>query len=621
MKSVKIEGSVLDMVVDAMRKSDLLGSLKKDSLTKIASRAELNQYDSNDFVFRENDPSDSFFIIVKGEAAVLHKSQPSEEMIELGRVKPVSVIGEIGLLLDESRSATIRAVEKTMILKFDSKLFKYMFENIPAFGPAISKNLSKRVRQLSAQIPLPSYDKNAPPPSPAEIKMLPIDFIIRHRVLPLHVEGSVLSIGFVNDPIPSVLNSVRRTLSGMKLKMVHIDNEYFDEILKKQAGLEEWDKPLVAAKKTKKAVAKKSSPRLDQMLKRMVGEGASDLHLSAGHVPRWRIDGDIHVIEGTEELGPNEAMELLDPVMDDTSKSEFSEANECDLTYAIPGVARFRVNLFRDDRGTCAVFRFIPSEILTCEQLDLPKVLQKLCDQPKGLIVVTGPTGSGKSTTLAAMIDHINKTRNVHIITMEDPIEFIHTSDKALINQRQIRRHSKTYSSALKSALREDPDIILVGELRDLETISLAVETANTGHLVLGTLHTSTAISTMDRIINVFPADEQSQTRVGLAESLKGVVAQNLCKAIGGGRVAVFEILVVNRAVSNLIREAKPQLIMTTMQTGKAQGNSLLNNELATLIRKKKITREEALSKSSDKEELIKQLDTLVTPTIKRKVK
>ncbi len=621
MKSIKVVGSVLDMVVEAMCKSDLLGSLKKDSLIQIAGRAELNQYDTGDFVFREDDPSDSFFIIVQGEAAVLHKSQPSEEMIELGRVKPVSVIGEIGLLLDEPRSASICAVEKTMILKFSKKLFDYMFENIPAFGPAISKNLGKRVRQLSTQIPLPAYDKNAPPPTPEVIKMLPIDFIIRHRVLPLYVEGNALCIGFINDPATGVLDSVRRFLSGIKLKMVHIDNKYFDEILKNQAGLEGWDEPSVVPAKTKKAAVQKSSQRLDRLLKRMIGEGASDLHLSAGHVPRWRIDGDIMLIDGAKELESNEAMELLDPVMDDVSKNDFSEDNECDFVYAIPGTARFRVNLFRDDRGTCAVFRFIPSKILSCEQLNLPPVIQSLCDQPNGLVVVTGPTGSGKSTTLAAMVDYINKTRADHIITLEDPIEFVHTSDKALINQRQIRRHSKTYSSALRSALREDPDIILVGELRDLETISLAVETANTGHLVFGTLHTATAMSTMDRIINAFPAGQQNQTRIGLSESLKGVVAQNLCKAIGGGRVAAFEVLVVNRAVSNLIRESKPHQILTAMQMGKAQGNCLLNDELATLVREKKITREEALSKAADKDDLSKQLDAGGSRSVKSRIK
>jgi twitching motility protein PilT len=343
---------------------------------------------------------------------------------------------------------------------------------------------------------------------------------------------------------------------------------------------------------------------LDPLLKRMVGEGASDLHISAGNKPHWRIDGDMRTIEDTKVLGPDEVYDLLKPIMNDRNCKEFEEFNDTDFAYSLSEGERFRVNLFRDENGVGAVMRLIPSKILTFEQLGLPDILKKLCDYPKGLVLVTGPTGCGKSTTLAAMIDYINKTRPAHIVTMEDPIEFVHKSELCLVNQREVGRHTRHFSTALRAALREDPDIVLVGELRDLETISLAMETANTGHLVFATLHTSTAVTTVDRIIDAYPPDQQAQTRTSLRETLKGVVAQTLCKRIGGGRIAALEILIVNVAVANLIREDKLNQIPNLMQTGKAMGNRLLNEELAKLVKMQKVDFKEALSKSLDKSDL-----------------
>jgi twitching motility protein PilT len=247
----------------------------------------------------------------------------------------------------------------------------------------------------------------------------------------------------------------------------------------------------------------------------MVAEGASDLHLAAAHKPHWRVDGDMAVIEDGPVLGPDDALELLTPVMEQRHRDQFAEDNDVDFAYSIPGVARFRVNLFRDHRGTAAVFRVIPSKILTLEQLGLPPVLKNLSEMPKGLVLVTGPTGSGKSSTLAAMLDFIKKTRSTHIVTIEDPIEFVHESGVSLINKREVGGHTRSFARALKAALREDPDIILVGEMRDLETIALALEAANTGHLVLATLHTNSAIAAVDRIVDMFPGDQQPQVRVG----------------------------------------------------------------------------------------------------------
>jgi twitching motility protein PilT len=299
---------------------------------------------------------------------------------------------------------------------------------------------------------------------------------------------------------------------------------------------------------------------------------------------------------------------MLLPVMDERARTTFEAENDVDFSYPVEGLARFRVNMFKDDAGIGAVLRQIPSKILTFEQLGLPAAVARMCDQPRGLVLVTGPTGSGKSTTLAAMIDYINRNRHAHILTMEDPVEFVHQSQKSLVNQREVGTHTKSFTRALKAALREDPDIVLVGELRDRETVHLALETANTGHLVFATLHTNTAASTIDRIVDLFPAEMHGAVRSGLAESLRGVICQTLCKRIGGGRIAALEVLVSTPAINHLIRDGRTFQIPGTMQTGKAVGMQLLNEELAQLVRNKKVEAEEALARSVDKDDLAKRI-------------
>ena len=287
---------------------------------------------------------------------------------------------------------------------------------------------------------------------------------------------------------------------------------------------------------------------IDALFNRMVEVGASDLHMTSGTRPQFRLHGDIVPINECAEILPDQMRQILREISPDKNWRQFEEENDTDFAYELPGLARFRVNLFMDNRGPGAVFRVIPEEILSCDQLGLPEAVRELCYLSKGLVLVTGPTGSGKSTTLAAMIDLINATRSDHILTIEDPIEFVHKDKKCLINQRQVGGHTASFKRALKAALREDPDIVLVGEMRDLETIEIAIETAETGHLVFGTLHTTTAASTVDRIIDQFPADRQAQIRTMLSSSLKGVIAQTLCKKKGGGRVAALEVLIANSA-------------------------------------------------------------------------
>ncbi len=334
----------------------------------------------------------------------------------------------------------------------------------------------------------------------------------------------------------------------------------------------------------------------------MVNVGASDLHLCVGSAPMVRKDGHMQLLDpAAAQLSGQDVVQLLAPIIPEKNRKEYTERHDTDFAYEIADLARFRSNVFADRRGPGAVFRVIPSKILTAEQLGLSPHILNLCTLNKGLVLVTGPTGSGKSTTLCAMIDYINKSRQDHIITIEDPIEFVHNNQKCLINQREVRTHTDSFKDALRAALREDPDIILVGELRDLETVAIAIETAETGHLVFGTLHTTTAASTVDRVIDQFPSDRQAQIRIMLSESLKGVIAQTLCRKIGGGRVAALEVLIATQAVSNLIREGKTFQIPSIMQVNKANGMVSLNDALMDLVTKKLVEPAEAYAKAVDK--------------------
>jgi twitching motility protein PilT len=339
---------------------------------------------------------------------------------------------------------------------------------------------------------------------------------------------------------------------------------------------------------------------MERLLRLLVDAGASDLHLRAGQPPMLRRQGEL-TREPSAPIPAERLEALLVSLMSPRDVAEYREAGDTDWAYEIEGLARFRCNAGRDRHGPIAVFRVIPTTVRTADEMGLSREVQNLCYLTKGLVVVTGPTGSGKSTTLAALVDLVNRTRTDHIITIEDPIEFVHQSKKCLVTQRQVGLHTRSFKNALRAALREDPDIILVGEMRDLETVSIAIETAETGHLVFGTLHTTTAASTVDRIIDQFPADRQSQVRVMLSESLRGVIAQTLCKGIGGGRVAAREILLSIPAVSNLIREGKTFQIPSIMQTNRKTGMVTLNDALPELVDSKQVEPKEAYMKSVEK--------------------
>ena len=604
MQEMPIDGDIQAAIVGDLAQSDMFSGFTEDALNAIAGNALMLQCDPKEVITNKGDASDSFFLIMSGEAIILIPDGSGGDMTEIARVQPFDTVGELGLLLEQPRSATVVAGNDTVLLKFSTDAFAELFTAVPGFGIVVSRVLAKRLSQ-SARTIVPSLKRpDEIKQDPAAKKLLPTDFIQRHHVLPLKVEGNVLQLGFVNDPTPEVLNAARQALPGMELRPVAIGKSDFESVMKSSAGKIAFPTPDSQQERKKIDIHKSKTPELDELLKRMVAEGASDVHLSAGHKPRWRIDGSIMEMEDTEMLGPEDVHDLIIPMMAERNKYEFKETNDTDFAHEIRDVARFRVNMFRDKNGVGAVFRQIPEKILTIEQLGLPDTITQLCDYPKGLILVTGPTGSGKSTTLASMIDHVNKTRDAHIITLEDPIEFVHESQQCLVNQREVGPHTDSFSRALRAALREDPDIVLVGEMRDLETVSLALETANTGHLVFGTLHTNTAISTIARIIDMFPAEQQGQVQSVLADNLKGVVAQTLCKRVGGGRVAALEIMVTDTGMANLMRDGKTHQIFSAMQTGKARGNKVLNEELLRLVAEDIITKDEALSKAVDKIDL-----------------
>jgi twitching motility protein PilT len=337
---------------------------------------------------------------------------------------------------------------------------------------------------------------------------------------------------------------------------------------------------------------------VNEFLTKMVQRGGSDAHLKVGMPPGVRIEGVIHP-QGTGKLTPEHTLAIAKALLRPDQWEEFNQSGDIDFSYSVPGVARFRVNVMRQRGSISLVMRNIPVRIPTFEELGLPDICKALAKKPRGLVLVTGPTGSGKSTTLAAMLDLVNSTQKGHILTMEDPIEFTHSDKNCYINQREIGADTKTFNEALRRALRQDPDVILIGELRDLETISLAVTAAETGHLVFGTLHTTSSGKTMDRIVNVFPADQQTMIRMQLAGTLQGIISQTLIPKIRGGRVAALEVLVATDAVRSLIRENKMAQILSTMQAGKKYGMQTLEDHMSELVARNVITYEEAVSKAN----------------------
>jgi twitching motility protein PilT len=613
METLTLDESQREAIGSVLARCPLFRALKSEHIPQVLQCAEVVRFEPEEVVLRQGDASNSFLVLLEGEAAVRVQSG-GREPVEIGRVPKPASIGEIGLLLDQPRTATVVAAGELTALRFSARVFHQMFQQVPNFGVGLAAGLAYRLEQVSGRVPLPEFDLAQQPPAAEALTLLPFELCQRHRVLALRIDGQVLTLGHVDDPTSQVILAVREHVPGLDVQSVHVELAAFNQLMRARAGALGWiregrvDEPATLA-----PLRVRCSPRLDALLRRVAAEGASDLHLSAGQRPRWRVDGEMQEIADAPALGEEEAAELLAPVMDERHREQFAAENDVDFAYAVPGVARFRVNLFRDHNGSGAVLRLIPAKAPTLEQLGLPQALRELCEQSKGLVLVSGPAGSGKSTTLAALVDFVKDTRRVHVVTIEDPIEFVHESALGLVNQREVGGHTRSFSRALQAALREDPDVILVGELRDTETVALALEAARTGHLVLAALRASGAPGAIERLLEAFPAGQQAQARASLSEVLRGVVAQALCRKLDGGRMAVLEVLIVTAAAANLIREGRTAQLAGLMQASRALGMSLLNDELARLVDQKKVALEEALGRTADVDDLLRRLRSGLT--------
>ncbi len=642
MKAHAIEGDFKGWVNNALRQSALFQGLDNQTLERVVQLSRLLEAAAGEVVMREGEKADAFYLLLMGEALVQIVDGESDAVIELSRVRPGDCMGEMALLSGSPRTATVIAVKSTYLLGFDASAFESMLDRLPNFSRRLNQLMAQRLSATTRRMGMPELPREELKiPEKEVFELLPSDFIAAQRILPLERDGDGVVLGFVDKPDRQVIELVRRTLSGQRVIPVRIAARDFDDLVRPfglvtgmtAAPTDSESRPrrepntsnsshvvpgatghagnAIASRSrrpkrstTSVVVSPEQLSRIEPLLRAMVDIRASDLHLSGKERPRWRVDGDLVEIPDTGILGEREVFDLLEPFTSAQTMDEFELHHDCDFAFAVENLARFRVNMFRNSKGVGAALRLVPSQVPTMDQVGLSKEAQRLTELNQGLVLVCGPTGSGKSTTLAAMLAAINQTRKSHIVTIEDPIEFHHENQLCKVTQREVGKNTSGFQRALRSALREDPDIVLVGELRDRETMALALETAQTGHLVFSTLHTSTAIGTIDRIIDIFPVEQHNQVRSTLADVLKGVVNQKLCRRVGGGRVAAFETLLVSSAVSNCIRTAKTTQIATIMATSKASGNKTMNEDLESLVRSRTIDIQEALNRSPDRSEL-----------------
>jgi twitching motility protein PilT len=581
--------SYIQTIRDALNACSLFSGLSTQQLDEVARHGELIDYEYQEPIARQGQAGDGFFILIFGRTVVEMVSGRAQIAVELATLKPGDFFGEMATLLGSERNANvITASPRCHVLRFSGEQFKKMLKNLPYFSVGLVHSLAQRLQQTSAQKSQTGHEA-IDIVDQSVLRLLPESFCVRYRVLPLNVTETAFEVGFVDAPTGTVLEMVNNFVPSLRQKVRRITQQQFDVVLRGSV----WPR---GRESNTEAV---TAFDLQHLLARCISEGASDLHLSTGRPPRWRIDGDLNAIGGHAALSKSQLHESLAGIVPNSMAFDEDTGHlDLDFAHEIAAGERFRVNIYRDMNGLAVAMRHIPSRILSLSQLGAPAVLKSVCSKPKGLFLVTGPTGSGKSTTLAAMIDLINQEQPRHIITLEDPIEYRHESAKGLVNQREVGVHTHSFSTALRSALREDPDVVLVGEMRDLETIALALEVAQTGHLVFATLHTTSAVGTIERIVGMFDSEKQAQIRDSLADVLLGVVSQTLLRRIGGGRIGAYEVMMSSPAIANLIREMKTVQITSYLSAGRSQGNQSLEDDLNSLVMKKLVAPEEAKRKS-----------------------
>ncbi|MGB1110803.1 MAG: PilT/PilU family type 4a pilus ATPase, partial [Gammaproteobacteria bacterium] len=592
MEIVELDHSHRADALKLMSRLPFFKALSAENIEKVFDIAECVRLVPDEYMVRQGEKSDSFFVMLEGRLKVYSEREGGGSVL-LGNLDQPSTVGEIGLILGKPRTASVKASVESTALRFRADHFFSLFNKVPNFARGIMQSIANRLDEVSEQIPLPTPSEDEGAPDVSLARLLPAAFMERHRIIPVRMKDNQLVLGCVDQPTSSILHTVFQMLPGREVLPVRVSRHFFDQFMQAYSGLGIDDGMPEQASEPKAALAE----TLEMLMQRMVAEGASDLHLAARCRPRWRLNGELQVLRDAPQFSQDEIYQLVEPILEDRHKEQFDLYGDTDFVYQASSGTRFRFNMYRDREGVCAAIRQLPANIPTAEALALPEHFVRLSLRKQGLILVTGPTGSGKSTTLGALIDHINANRAVHILTLEDPIEFVHINDQAMVSQREVARDTANYGRGLRAGLRQDPDVILVGELRDLETVSLALEAANSGHLVLATMHTNSAPATIDRIISMFPAEQQENIRETLSSVLVGVLSQALAKKRHGGRVGVFEILITTPAVQNLIREHKVYQIADLMQTGgKDSGQLLQRSALIRLVKGGVIEIGEALS-------------------------
>lgn len=541
-------------VLEVLGRSPLFHGLDRKSLEAVALHAELLRYDPGEALARQGDASDAFLLLVEGGATVVRDGGEAESLdgsppLVLARISPPDSIGEMGVLLKQPRSASVYAAGGAIVLRFRSAEFHDMVLQHPYFGLVMCRTLAERLNATSRRVPLPELGDVLAEPEAEARGLLPVEFQIRHRIVPLTVDDNAVRVGSVDDLDPEVIERIRRLVPGLRVRPVRITADYFEAAMRGSGGAwltdEQGEDTEPGGAHALDRLLELGGSRLETVLRRMVAEGASELHLAAGRVPRWRIDGTLVPLRDGGRLGPEEAFELvLGLVPRPGLLADFEDGHSFELTHEIADVARFRIRLTRDTRGVGAIVRSIPLRVPGAAQLGLPAPIVELTGRPRGLILVAGPRGSGRSTSIAALVDQINRTRALFVVTLEDPVGYVHESLQSLVVQRELGRHTDPLPRALDAVLRDEPDVVVVGDLDELSAPAL-VDLASTGALVIAGLAAENAVDAVERLLAMFDPETRDAHARALSRCLLGVSAQVLVPRRDGGRVAVFEHIVV----------------------------------------------------------------------------
>lgn len=595
-----------ETVLAVLDRSPLFHGLDPEHLAEAAGQADVLAFDEGEALARQGEPSDCFFLLLEGSADVVLEDA-GDEPLRLARLGPPDAVGEMGVLLEAHRTASVYAAGPVVALRFTAQRFHAMLLRLPYFGLVMARTLARRLQTANRQTPMPELGDPTERPDDEALTLLPAAFQIRHRVVPLHVDDAHVTLGCLDDLPPGVLGAIEQQLPGMRIRRVRITSNLFEDIMRSRGAVGGFPAPGERAPGGGPA-DRAAAPRLDPLLRRMVAEGASDLHLGAGQVPRWRVDGALHALTDLGPLGPDEALALLDPVMTPPQRAAAEAGDAVDFAYDVPDLARFRVALYPDVRGVSAVLRSVPTHVPTLAQIGLPPAASRLTAPGAGLVLVSGPRGSGRTTTLAALIDHLDRTRPVHVVTLEDLVEFVHESRKALITQRAVGPELADRLDALQATHRADADVVLVGALDDAAITEAALRLAAGGVLVLACVDARTAPGALERLVEQFDAPQQPRVRSTLARVLRGVVAQALVPRVDGGRAAAFELLLADDAVAELVRDDRTARLPDAMRARAEAGHRLLNASLEALVRSGRITAAAATMTSPDPVDLGRRL-------------